>query len=153
VVLFNASEADHIRGVGRILIGFWLMLLGLTIIREMSSCRHVGSIVGPHLRAHRVAVAIDEHGKDHLAKVGTLILAEAVSTKRLPARSLKVQAGGVHEHQIKPREQIAPIRKQVFFDNVLGTARRKRRATLLVLVGEFLAQPRHRPVEVMQNRQ
>jgi phosphate:Na+ symporter len=36
VVLFNASEVDRIRGVGRILIGFGLMLLGLTIIGEVS---------------------------------------------------------------------------------------------------------------------
>src|ERR1700730_16773952 len=37
VVLFNASEADHMRGVGRILIGFGLMLLGLTVIAQVSS--------------------------------------------------------------------------------------------------------------------
>ncbi len=36
VVLFNASEKDHIRGGGRILIGFGLMLLGLTIIGQVS---------------------------------------------------------------------------------------------------------------------
>jgi phosphate:Na+ symporter len=37
VVLFNGSEADRIRGVGRILIGFGLMLLGLTVIAQVSS--------------------------------------------------------------------------------------------------------------------
>jgi len=36
VVLFNASEKDHVRGGGRILIGFGLMLLGLTIIGQVS---------------------------------------------------------------------------------------------------------------------
>jgi phosphate:Na+ symporter len=36
VVLFNASEEDRIRGGGRILIGFGLMLLGLTIIAQAS---------------------------------------------------------------------------------------------------------------------
>ena len=36
VVLFNASEEDHIRGAGRILIGFGLMLLGLTVIGQVS---------------------------------------------------------------------------------------------------------------------
>ena len=36
VVLFNASEKDPIRGGGRILIGFGLMLLGLTIIGQVS---------------------------------------------------------------------------------------------------------------------
>jgi hypothetical protein len=92
----------------------------------------------------------NEHRKDHLAKVGVMILAEAVAIQRLPARPLKIQAGGVHEHQIKAREQIAPTRKQLFFGEILGTARRQRRATHLVLIGQFLAQPRHRPVEVMQ---
>ncbi len=37
VVLFNASEADRPRGVGRILIGFGLMLLGLTVIGQISA--------------------------------------------------------------------------------------------------------------------
>src|SRR5262245_17481813 len=97
-----------------------------------------------------MAVTVDEDRKDHLTEVRSVILAEAVAAERLPTRTLKVQAGGVHEHQVEPRKQIAPIRKQLFFDNVLGTAWRKGRATLLVLVGQFLAQPRHCTVEMMQ---
>ena len=40
VVLFNASETDRPRGVGRILIGFGLMLLGLTVIGQL--CTQMG---------------------------------------------------------------------------------------------------------------
>lgn len=36
VVLFNASEDDHVRGSGRILIGFGMVLLGLTVIGQAS---------------------------------------------------------------------------------------------------------------------
>jgi phosphate:Na+ symporter len=37
VVLFNASEDDRVRGSGRILIGFGLMLLGLTVIGHVAA--------------------------------------------------------------------------------------------------------------------
>jgi len=37
VILFNASEKDAVRGIGRVLIGFGLMLLGLTIIGQVSA--------------------------------------------------------------------------------------------------------------------
>lgn len=37
VVIFNASEADRMRGMGRILIGFGLMLLGLSVIGSVST--------------------------------------------------------------------------------------------------------------------
>lgn len=37
VILFNASDRDEIRGGGRILIGFGLMLLGLTVIGQVSA--------------------------------------------------------------------------------------------------------------------
>jgi phosphate:Na+ symporter len=37
VVLFHASEKDEIRGGGRVLIGFGLMLLGLTVIGQVSA--------------------------------------------------------------------------------------------------------------------
>ena len=38
-----------------------------------------------------------------------MILAVAVLAQRLAAGALEVQAGGVHEHQVKPREQVAPM--------------------------------------------
>jgi hypothetical protein len=52
-------------------------------------------------------VAVDEHGKDHLPQIRAMVLAVAVLAQRLPAGTLKVQTGGVHEHQVEPREQNA----------------------------------------------
>ena len=37
VVLFNASDKDEVRGGGRVLIGFGLMLLGLTVIAQVAA--------------------------------------------------------------------------------------------------------------------
>jgi hypothetical protein len=73
--------------------------------------RHIGSVARPHLRAHRPPVAVEQHGQDHLLQVRPVILAVAVLTQRLPAGALKVQAGGVHEHQVEPREQVASMRE------------------------------------------
>ena len=44
--------------------------------------------------------------------------------ERLAAGALEVQAGGVHEHQVKPRQQIAPMREQPLLNHVLQAARR-----------------------------
>src|SRR5262245_49544663 len=65
-------------------------------------CRHISGVAGPHLRTYRSAITIDKYRKDHLPKIGAVIFAEAVSAEGLPTRALKVEAGGVHEHQIKP---------------------------------------------------
>ena len=57
------------------------------------------------------AIAVEQHGQDHLLQVRPVILAVAVLTQRLPAGALEVQAGGVHEHQVEPREQVASMRE------------------------------------------
>jgi hypothetical protein len=49
------------------------------------------------------------------------------------AGALEVEAGGVHEHQLEPREQIAPMREQPLLNHVLQTTRRERRAAVLLL--------------------
>jgi hypothetical protein len=71
--------------------------------------RPVGGVAGPHLRAHRPPVAVDQDREDHLPQVGTVILAVAVLAQRLAAGALEVEARGVHEHQVEPRERIAPM--------------------------------------------
>ena len=112
--------------------------------------RHVGSIARPHLRAHRSPVAVEQHGEDHLPQVRAVVLAVAVLAQRLPASTLEVEAGRIHEHQIEPREQVAPMRKQPLLHHVLQAAWRKRRAAVLLLLRQLLAQPRHGPIEMMQ---
>src|SRR5271157_3540246 len=79
-----------------------------------------------------------------------MILAVAVLAQRLAAGTLKVQAGGVHEHQVEPREQIAPMCEQPLLHHVLHAPWRERRAAVLLLLRQLLARPRHRPIEMMQ---
>src|SRR5512132_380967 len=110
----------------------------------------LGGVARPHLRAHWPPIAIEQHGEDHLPQVRTMILAVAVLAQRLAAGALEVEAGGVHEHQVEPRQQIAPMREQPLLNHVLQAARGKRRAAILLLLRQFLAQPRHRPIKVMQ---
>src|SRR6478609_4848208 len=62
-----------------------------------------------------------------------MILAVAVLAQRLATGALEVQAGGVHEHQVEPGEQIAPMREQPLLHHVLQAAWRERRAPVLLL--------------------
>jgi len=79
-----------------------------------------------------------------------MVLGVAVAAEHLPAGALEVEAGGVHEHQIEPAEQIAPVGEQPLLDEVLGAARGERRARVLLRLRQCLAEPRHRPVEMAQ---
>src|SRR5208282_162035 len=110
----------------------------------------VGGVSGPHFGANRPAVAIKQHGEDHLIEIRPMVLGEAALAKGLAALSLEIETGGVHEHKIERAEQIAPTREKVFLDNVLHAARREGRGAILLIRGQPLAKPGHRPVEVMQ---
>ena len=110
----------------------------------------VGDIARPHLGAHRPRVAIDQDRQDHLGEVRAMVLAVAVAAEGLPAGAFEVETGGVHEHQVEPAEQIAPMGEQPLLDQVLGAARGERRARVLLRLRQLLAEPRHRPVEMLQ---
>jgi hypothetical protein len=73
-----------------------------------------------------------------------------MTAERLPARALEVQAGGVHEPEIEPAEQVAPMGEQPLLDQVLGTARRVGGTRGLFALRQFLAEPRHRPMEMVE---
>ena len=103
----------------------------------------------PPSRAKRRAVG-DDHCEDHLPQIGPVVLAVAVAAERLATGAFEIQAGGVHEHQVEPREQIAPMCEQPFLDQILDAAGRKRRAAVLILRRQFLPEPCHRAIEVMQ---
>ena len=79
-----------------------------------------------------------------------MILAVAVPAERLAAGALEIEAGGVHEHEVKPRQQIAPMGEQPLLHHVLHAARGERRAGVLLLFRQLLPQPGHRPIEMMQ---
>src|SRR5262249_53328456 len=94
-----------------------------THTRAMSKRRRSRSITGTsvvtsavlpgHISgAHRPPVASEQHREHHLPQVRPMVLAVAVPAQRLPAGALEVQAGGVHEHQVEAREQVAPMREQ-----------------------------------------
>ena len=81
-----------------------------------------------------------------------MVFGEAATSQNLAARSpgLDPGAGRVHEHQIERAEEIAPPREQVLLDDVLQATRREGRGPVLLILGQFLAEPGHRPIEVMQ---
>jgi hypothetical protein len=110
----------------------------------------IGGVARPHLRAYRTPVAIDQHREDHLPQVRPMVFAIAVLTDALSAEAFEVEAGGVHEHQVKPAEQIAPMGEQLLFDQILCAARREWRHIILLLGGQCLTKPGHRPVQVVQ---
>ena len=110
----------------------------------------IGGVPRPHLGAHRPAVAVEQHRQDHLVEIGPMILGEAAPSQRLAARAFEVEAGGVHEHEIERAEQIAPPREQVLLDDVLQAARREGRSAVLLILRQFLAEPGHRAIKVMQ---
>ena len=74
-----------------------------------------------------------------------MILAVAVATQRLAAGAFEVETGSVHEHQVKAREQVAPMREQPLLHQILDAARCERRAAILLLRRQLLAEPRHSP--------
>ena len=59
--------------------------------RSPDQRRHVGGIARPHLRAHRMSVAVRLHGENHLPQVRAMVLAVAVLAQRLPASTLEVE--------------------------------------------------------------
>ena len=79
-----------------------------------------------------------------------MVFGEAALSQRLAARSLEIEAGRVHEHEVELAEQIAPAREQLLFDDVLQAARREERGAVLLIFAQLLAQPGHRPIKVMQ---
>jgi len=79
-----------------------------------------------------------------------MILAVAMLAEGLPASAFEIEAGGVHEYQVEAGEQVAPLRKQALLDDVLQATWRERRAAVLFRRRQFLAQPGHRPIEMMQ---
>jgi hypothetical protein len=48
-----------------------------------------------------------------------MVLAVAVLAQGLATGALEVQAGRIHEHQVEPRQQIAPMREQALLHHVL----------------------------------
>jgi hypothetical protein len=112
----------------------------------------IGGIAGPHLRADRPALRVDHHAQDHLHQVGPVILGIALGAERRTARAGETERRRIHENNRQLSEQVAPTLEQPFFDQVLDRARCERRRILLLLGRQFLAQPRHGPIQMMQRQ-
>src|SRR5208337_882836 len=82
--------------------------------------------------------------------IGPMVLGEAAPSERLAARALEIKAGGVHEHDVERGQKVAPTGEQILLQDVLHAARREWRRAILLVLGEFLAEPRHGAVEMMQ---
>src|SRR5215831_3382586 len=107
----------------------------------------IGGVARQHLGADRPAVAVDDDSQDHLLQIGAMVLGVAISPEPLAASAVERQTGRVHEDQRQIAKQIAAALEQTLLDQILDAARRQ-------LAGcggrDFLAEPRHCPVEVVQ---
>ena len=78
-----------------------------------------------------------------------MVFAVAVLTDALSAEAFEVEAGGVHEHQVEPAKQVAPMGEQLLLDQVLGAARHEWRRIILLLSGQCFTEPGHGTGEVV----
>src|SRR5215204_5796366 len=76
----------------------------------------------------------------------------ARDAQRVAARALKGERGGVHEHDREIGEQIPVAGKQRLLDLVLDRARREGRRVVLALLGQFLPEPGHGAVKMMEGQ-
>ena len=81
-----------------------------------------------------------------------MVLGMAAPAERLPAAAMEAERGGVHEHHRQLAEQVAPAGEQLLLDLVLDAAGREGGGAGLLGVGQFLAKPGHRPIEVVQRK-
>jgi len=63
---------------------------------------------------------------------------------------LEIQSRCVEKYRVEPAEQVASMREQLLLNQIIGASRRKLGGRVLLLSWEFLAEPGHRAVEVMQ---
>ena len=112
--------------------------------------RHVGGVARPQFAADRPPLAVEHRPDDHLVEVGPMVLAEAPLADVLAALALEVDRGGVEEDQLQAAEEVAPVAEHALLDPVLDAAGCERRLVLLLIRGQFLAEPGHGPVEVVE---
>ena len=78
-----------------------------------------------------------------------MVLAVATLTDRLSPLSLEVDGGRIEEDQLELSEQVTPSGEESLLDEVLVARRSKRRLVGLLLAWQVVAEPAHRPVEVV----
>ena len=108
---------------------------------------HVSCIARPHLAADGSTVLVDDDAEDHLMQIGASVFGMTIAAERLAAFALEIEAGRIEDCQPDIVEETAALGEQLLLDQILVGARRQAAAAL---VGKFLAQPGHRPIQVMQ---
>jgi hypothetical protein len=108
---------------------------------------HIGGVARPQLATDRPTTRVDHHRQDHLFQVGAVILGMAVLAKALTAFTLEVQRGGIEKDKAELAEQVVAQGEQLLLDEILGGARTN---AAPALVGQFVSEPTHRPVELVQ---
>jgi hypothetical protein len=96
------------------------------------------------------ALTVEHGADDHLPFVGPVVLAMAILADALAAMALKVERGGVKEHDLDIGKQVAAAAEQHFLDAVLDGARDEPTGALLPVGRQRLAEPAHGAVEVVQ---
>ncbi|MCJ8503241.1 hypothetical protein MRX98_21890, partial [Desulfatitalea sp. M08but] len=108
----------------------------------------IGRIAGPHLTTNRPALIVDHRSDHHLNKIGPMALAESSLTDALSATALEVNRGGIEKDQIQIRKQVATIRKQELFNQILVAARQNDGG--VVRPADLLPQKTHGAVQMMK---
>src|SRR4051794_27422042 len=92
-------------------------------------------------------VSVDHHAQDPLYQIRPVALRIAGLPQAGAAGADKAERRSVHEHHRQLAEQVPPGCEPLLLDEVLHRARGEWRGPARLLGRQFLAEPRHRPIE------
>ena len=112
----------------------------------------VTSVVLPGHSSQQIGLplTIEHRPHDHLVQIGPMVLAEASLADVLTTLALEIDRGRVEEDQLEIGEEIAAVVEHPLLDPVFDAAGGERCLARLLVSGQFLAEPGHGPVEVVQ---
>jgi hypothetical protein len=120
---------------------------GLEPLDHRQQGGNVGGIAGPQLGTNGPPAAVDDDREHDLLQIRAVVLRVSVSPEALTAGALEIERSGVEKHQAELAEQIVAQGEQPFLDQVFGGARGE---AAPALIGQFVAQPAHGAVEMVQ---
>src|SRR5215469_2491016 len=123
---------------------------GLQAFHDGHQRLDIRGVPRPQLATDGSALTIQHRSHHHLVQVGAMVLAVSPLSQGVTPLALEVNRGGVEEDQIQASEQLLAAVEQTLLDVVLHTAGGERRPSRLLVLGQFLSQPGHGPVQVVQ---